>query len=541
MKQLIAIQHIDFLRIQNWFRSHSGTKLLILLAFFLIIAFIVAIEFILANVFFRFLSTQKEFGKAVAEYSINAALLVIFLLAVVSSFASSSSSLYKPDFLRFLHSLPISQGKLLISRLITSLASSLWMIMFFLSPLILAFGLNFQAGPQFVLRGLTVLFLLIASSHAVGTSISVLIVNHIGRVSRKTMAFVFILFISSSILLMRFLFPPSFFRLYHAADWPAFQRQLGQLPLLSTFLPTNWLASTLTSGWSLASLVAIGLVMGIVGISLWIGEVYYLSSWRRAQEGQFLAGAKLTKIRKRSNFPVLLNSPLGSLIANDLLAVARSSRELGYLAFLAGLTFALLYLTRNIPALAQAQPEFLPTVQTMSLIGFSYLFMTLTARLVYPLIAREKRTSWLLFSQPLSRLQVLEAKVIFAFLVAFPALPISYIASRLAMLPPDASLTYTLILFVTAISLSLIQLFAGTIAPNFKESDNLEATSTSGSGLAAIILCLIFSSISGAIFYQFITFSISFLYVFLSMMIVSVIMLTPLWILARKSIYNYDI
>lgn len=541
MSTVFALLRLDFLRIRNWFRSYIGTKIFVLAGFALVMAFIVAIEYLMALAFFRFTATQQEFGRAVAHYSINAALLLLFLLAVGSSITANAGALYRPSFLRFLITLPISQGKLFTARLASALYQSTWVIVLLLTPILVAFGNSFYQGPDFALRSLIILLLLALSTQAIGGILTVLLVKRFGRLSRISLAVMFILIIAGSLLLMRFLFPPAFFKLYYAQDWPQFQKQLDQLPLWSTSLPTNWLAKTLTDSWSLATIKAVLGTIVVVIASFWVGNSVYLTSWRAAHEGRFLAGKEVSKTIKASNFPQLLQTPTGTLLLNELLSVIRSPAEAAYAAFLTSLTVILLFMMRSVPALEKAAPDLLPAVYGLSLVGLSYLFMTLTARLVYPLIAREKHSFWLLFSIPVKRESILASKVGFSLLLILPSFVLAFFASGFMQLPQTLRMTFYLLVLVTCATVALVQLFFGTIAPNFAESDNLEAASTSGSGLGAISLSLIYIGISGFAFYKVAIGSTKPMTALMLMSGLAAVWLGSLYLLARRALHRYDL
>ena len=541
MSQVLALLRLDLLRIRNWFRSFVGTKLVVLFGFAAVIALVVLVEYLMALSFFRFTALQAEFGRAVAQYAINATLLLVFLLAVASSIAASAGALYRPSFLRFLLTIPIAAGKLFVTRLVAALVQSTWVIVLLLTPILAAYGRIYSQGPDFAARTLTVLVLLAVASQAIGGMLTVVLVRRFGSLSRKSLAALFVFVIAGSLLMMRFLFPPAFFRLYYAEDWPTFQAQLGQLPLLSTSLPTNWLAKTLTGTWSGETVIAaLSTVLLSIG-AFWVGKSMYVDSWRAAHEGRFLAGKKVALKTESSRFPRMLKTPTGALLMNELLAVVRSPAEATYAAFLTGLTIVLLFMMRSVPALEKAAPQLLPAVYALSLVGLSYLFMTLTVRLVYPLMAKEKRSAWFIFSIPVKRETILTSKVAFALLLALPSLVLALVAGVFLQLPLALLVIFTLLVLLTTITVALLQLLLGTIAPNFAESDNLEAASTSGSGLTAINLSLAFIGISGYAFYKVAIGVTDGIAAVITMAFLAAVWLGLLYMLARRALHRYDL
>ena len=541
MSQAQALLRLDFLRIRNWFGSFVATKIIVFLGFALVLGLIVAAEFFMARTFFMFTSTQEEFGRAVARYSINAALLLLFLVSIGSSIAVSMGSLYRSELMQFLLTTPIPAVKLFTIRLVNAMFSSMWLVILLLTPLLVAFGMSFSPGGDFILRSLVVLLLLIVSSHSLGGAITVLLVKKTGRLSRVSLMVVFAMVIAGSLLLVRFLFPPSFFRLYFAVDWPTFQRQLGQLPLLASSLPTNWLALTITDGWSMATLAAALGSAIVLGTTLYIGKRLFLESWKKAQEGRFLAGKQNPHGIVSSGYPSVFKGAAGVLLTNELLAVMRAPAEATYAAFLTGLTIVLLFMMRSVPALQNAAPALLPAVYSLSLAGVSYLFMTLAVRLVYPLIAKEKRSVWFIFSLPVKRETLLLSKAAFALVLTLPSIPLALIAGLFMQLTSGVLAAYICLLVISTATVSLIQLLLGTIAPNFSESRNLDAVSTSGSGLAAIALSLAYISLSGFAFFKVAIGETTALVSVVTMTMLSLVWLGLLSMLSRRALHRYNL
>ena len=541
MKQVSALLRLDFLRIRNWFSTYTGTKGVVVLGFTLVVALVTGIEFVFSRTFFAFLAPQEEFGRAVANYSVNAALLILFVFSIASTISASASALFRPDFLRFLLTAPVSIGKLYISRTLGTLVGSSGFLILIMMPVTLAYQTSFAVGPDAIPRSILAYLCLSFSSVTIGNLVTVSMVRRFGTLSRKGIAAIFFVVGSGALLLMRFLFPPSFFRLYFATDWPAFQKQLGQLPLASTLLPTNWLATTITEGISEMTLFAVATTIGIVLLGQWWGKKWYLASYRSIHEGRVLAGKSIAPTIGPSRFPLLKPTATSALFVNEVLMVSRRPSEVTYVAFLSGLSIVLLFMMRSVPKLTEVAPELLPTVYALSLVGLSYLSMTLSARLVYPLIAREKRAAWLVFSIPVKREALLFVKMWFAAVLCLPSMIIGLVAGSLMELPFFTTLIFTVFLLIMSLGVALTQLFLGTIAPNFLESENLEANSTSGSGLAAITLSLVFIALSGWTFYQAVLGSLSFTIAMALLVAVTIILALPLFVLGRRKLYRYDL
>src|SRR3989337_2770428 len=102
MRQVSTLLRLDFLRIRNWFRTYTGTKLIVIGGFAVVIAFVVAVEYFLSRSFFMIIASQEEFGLAVSRYSMNAAMLLLFLFSLASTMAAGATIFFRPDYLRHL-------------------------------------------------------------------------------------------------------------------------------------------------------------------------------------------------------------------------------------------------------------------------------------------------------------------------------------------------------------------------------------------------------------------------------------------------------
>lgn len=532
---------VDFLRTGNWFRYQFGAKIFVIIGFLLVLFAIFILEYILADAFFRLLSYQQEFGVLTARYSFNAGFLFLFLLAVVSGAVAINNILYKPEILRLYVSAPLSSGFLFTSRITQVALHSFWVTVLLLAPPLVAFGRNFSVGSDFLIRCMAVVIIFTLVSLSVSALFTVLVVNRFGRLSMKDILFIFALVILSFLVFMQILFPSSFFLLGHTENFSSFQEKLNQLPISSSFLPTNWLATTIVDSWSFSTLAAFAFAVVFVGATYYSGGKLYLKSWQEVQEGTFLAGKSTAMKATSSHFPSIIPSPFGSLYFNEFLAVFRSPAETFYIAFLTGLLVVIFFVGSKLPGLEDVSGQFADVIHAVFLVGLSYIFMTLSARLIYPLVVREKRTAWFLFSLPLKKEKLLIPKIAFASSLALLSIPVGFFGAYIIGFSQALVFIFTFFLVITVGFVTFTNLFIGTIAPNFAESDNPEAASTSGSGLVAITLSFAFILLAGFLFYSIVIETISPLLALSLLSLTAGIILTFLFIMAERKIHQYNL
>ncbi len=531
---------LEIKRARNWLRSNWAAKLVVIVVMLVVMVLVLVAEYGMANTYFTFLATNGDFGVAIAQYSINASVFLIFWIAVASSWSISNRFLYQTRYLAQVMTAPLSMNKVFNSRLLMVLLSSIW-TMWLLIPILIAYGIQFAPATDYWLKGILVLGCLSLASMAVGVMLNMLMVGKLGSISRvKTM----VMAAGFGLLtwgLIKIIFPPQFGRLYYAKDWGTFKSQLEALPLTAKWVPFNWLGETITQGWSGKTGAAVLLVIGMGLISWWVGKKTYLASWRKSYQTRLWADRGLPILKRRSNFPQLAKSRWEAIITNLFLGLIRSSAETGYVIFLGGLLLVVLFLTGSISGLERSAPQFVPWVQVLAFGGLVHLWLLLTARLVYPLMAKEKLTGWLVFSSPLKKDDLLAAQMWFAGLLSWPALVTGWIAGLRLNLDGLTAGWYGLMIVVTVLGIGLCQLFWGTIKPNFAEADNPETASTSGSGLAALGWSLGLMLLGCYHAYLMLGLGQDGFWLLIRLMATVILLLLPLGWWARKRLYGYEI
>ena len=531
---------LEIKRAHNWLTSNLFAKLLVMVGMLIAVGTLLIGEFGLSYSYLGFLSMHEKFGTAIATYSINAALFLIFWISVASSISISNRFLFQTKYLAHVMTTPISADKVFNSRVLMVILSSSW-TMWLLVPILIAYGMQFLQTPGYILRILVVLSCLSLSSLAAGMLINIVLVNKLGTISKLKMMLMGIGFGLLTWILLRIIFPPQFKRLYDASDWDAFKLQINHLPLSGNILPTNWLANTITDGWSWQTLAALMLSGLIVGLSWWWGKKLYLNAWRKSYQNQLWAGHKLPIAKGVRNFPHLSHARVGAMVTNLLLGLERSASEMAYVMFLSILMLVVLFLIRAIPGLENSAPELIPMINTVAFVGLVHLWLLLAARVVYPLMAHEKLAGWLMFGLPMKRQSLLAAQMMFAWLLSWPALLVGWWAGWWLKLSSELIGWFSLMMLVTVVGVVLCQLFWGAIRPNFTEADNPESASTSGSGFAALGCSLFLMVAGGYHAYLMMGMGLNGLALLLRLIILIGLVTVPLGWWAKRSMYGYEL
>lgn len=96
----------------------------------------------------------QDFGDILAMKLLSMMIITFFTLLLFSSIINSLSHLYLSRDLSLLHSLPVTRRDIFLSRWLSSVFDSSWMVVAFSLPVFLSYGLVYEAG--FVFYGVAI-------------------------------------------------------------------------------------------------------------------------------------------------------------------------------------------------------------------------------------------------------------------------------------------------------------------------------------------------------------------------------------------------
>ena len=169
-----------------------------------------------------------------------------------------------------------------------------------------------------------------------------------------------------------------------------------------------------------------------------------------------------------------------------------------------------------------------------------FFTIALLLRFIFPLVSREGRSAWYLFSLPKPRTEILLSKVLLAVLSDIPLFLLALIVWR--VLPFAAG--YRQIMFGASIMiiffLSLFQTFLGAIAPNFSLGHDPEKVSTSGMGILTLGLSVAVTAEACMLVSMMITGRISQFLMTGVLFAVGIFLTVLLWLTAGKAMQRYE-
>jgi hypothetical protein len=155
-------------------------------------------------------------------------------------------------------------------------------------------------------------------------------------------------------------------------------------------------------------------------------------------------------------------------------------------------------------------------------------------------MAKEGSSAWFIFTQPISKLRILINKLILGLVISAPLLFLSFLLWHMLPVERVNKLFITLMSVITIILLTFVNVFTGSILPNFKQADDPEKVSTSGMGLITF-----FVAVAITIFISWYLFAVQkktilIQTVFISLVTIGSLIFTALFFLSNYYLTKYE-
>lgn len=470
---------VDYYSILRWWKRHTLAKAIVALCFLLIFGGMSLSIYFVSKIFFAGLYSFEAYGLLVATYILHASILICIWLGTISAFLAFVSHLLSNESsLQYLLTLPVKPGIIALWLTLRSFISSLFWTLVILLP----------AGLAATKNPLSLLIVLICTtliSTALGSLLGLLFAVLL-RVLRPllTILIITLFFVISLTAILSVIFPSN---LAAIAQLPIqdFIKTFGNLPLNLPVFSTFFLAQSLTSNNQSGLAVVAILSVFTITLSFYVLSRLYFACFRLVHSKSFTYGGRLLRI----NFT---NNEVYSFVLKDLLSVFRSAKELGYALFLLALAYGFFFfLFRSLSARAVGATQ-LPQVITYSFAWLAFYSIAYLLRLIYPLVAKEGKMAWLVFTSKMKPFHFIIAKIISSLLLS---LPLFFIWVFVWFGSPHFVVTNHLIplqSLLLTINLVIFFTLASFIYPDFTDSEEPERTSTTLVGLVALAASLLF-------------------------------------------------
>lgn len=449
----------------------------------------------------RFLRAFDEIGDLVRLYFLALFFFALGVMLVISNIIINYSSLFHSPESDYLISLPVSSGKIFFYKLTESLAFSSWAFLFLGSPLLIAFGLDRQAGWVYYLWTILFSAVFIALPALLGSVFSLLIGRFLPRHRRAVVLSLLGLAAIGAALFIAQAADLRGARFEFTAGWMhQFMNRLSfaQNPLLPSFWVTQGVFSAAGPGGLADSsfffllLLAQALFIGLT--AQWLASLFYFDGYSLVRSSRQDKKYKPTGPADWIIHPALwfLGRPLRLIIIKDIKTLARDPVQWTQLLIFFGLLAVYFINIKNIPYINIREHMWQYLVSSLNLIATTLTLATFTTRFVYPQISLEGKRFWIIGMMPLKRADIFYSKLVFAICGAILITePLVFISSYQLEVPSFMLLHHLYLAFLICLGLSSIAVTLGVLYPNMREDNPSKIVSGFG-GTLTLVLSLLY-------------------------------------------------
>ena len=442
------------------------------------------------------LMEYAEFGDYLLRLGLSWLFLTFLAFLAFSGVVTALSTFFLADDLRVLMAAPVSAHRLFFARFARTVVQSSWMVVIFLTPVLLGIGAAYCAPPLFYATAVLTVVPFSMIPVAFGTAATLVLVNVLpARRARDILMLAGLAFAAALVLLIRFIRPEQLLRVESLPDITDFFANLQSpvTPLLPSFWAGESLFASLQGGldwvhgsalWTTA--LACMLVVGAAC------ERWQFSGYSRSQE------APKARFRQLRVIDTLVRlTPLSivrrQLLIKDMKIFLRDISQVLQLLPLVALMLLYLYNFRvldleRIPYVT----EFVKGAYGFVNLGMAgFVMATVAVRFVFPAVSAEGWAFWIIRTSPISMRDFLWSKFWAGLLPVFIMTEALTIAAN-ELLGIDPFLKVVSAVAIIFMSFALVGLATGLGAkyPRFGADANQVAGSYGG--VAFMILAVLY-------------------------------------------------
>ncbi len=443
------------------------------------------------------LTDYEELGEYLLRLGISWLFLTFLSFLAFSALVTSLSTFFLSEDLKLLLAAPIPQTRLFYSRYARTLLQSSWMVLAFLTPVLLGIGVARCAPASYYLTVPLVMAPFVVIPVAFGCVVTLMLVNVFpAKRARDILMLTGLLFAVAIVMLLRFIRPERLLSVRSLPDITAFFATL-QSPI-TPLLPSFWAGEATfaplmnRTGWLyLLALWTTALAATLIARMAY-GAIYF-EGFSKSQEARKARFSRLAFMDTLAGFlPVSTSSR--SLLLKDVKIFMRDSTQWSQLLLLVALVAVYLY---NFTVLDLDRVPYMGRVLRNSyafvnLAMASFVLSSIAVRFVFPAVSMESTSFWILRSSPVPMRSFLWSKFATGFApIVFFATFLTIAANQMLGVHPFLKvLTAVAVIFM---SLALVGLAAGLGAqyPRFG-AENVNQIAGSYGGVVFMVSAVAF-------------------------------------------------
>lgn len=353
------------------------------------------------------LTSYEEFGDYLLRLGLSWLFLTFLAFLAFSGVVTSLSTFFLSEDLRLLLAAPVSARRLFLARFTRTVGQASWMVVIFLTPVLLGVGAARCAAPGYYVTAVLTVIPFAIIPVAIGSASTLLLVNVFpARRARDLLMLVSLLFAAALVLVLRFIQPEQLLRVESLPDVTDFFATL-QSPI-TPMLPSFWAGESLFAGIQ-------GAVDWLHGGALWTTALAFTVVLASADERWHFAGYSRSQEAPKTRFTQLtivdrlagalpLSTIRRQLLVKDVKVFLRDVSQ--WLQLLPLFALVLLYLY-NFSALDLERipymSGFIKNVYAFVNLGMAgFVVATVAVRFVFPAVSAEGPAFWIIRSSPIS-------------------------------------------------------------------------------------------------------------------------------------------
>jgi ABC-2 type transport system permease protein len=438
----------------------------------------------------------EELGGYLLRLGLSWLFLTFLAFLAFSGVVTALSTFFLSDDLRLLFTAPVAARRLFYARFARTLGQSSWMVLIFLTPVLMGVGLGYCAPPAFYATAILAVVPFVVIPVAVGTATTLLLVNVFpARRARDLLMLMGLLFAASIVILLRFIQPEELLKVESLPDVTGFFATLQSpiTPMLPSFWAGEMLFASLQGGYDL-----------VHGAALWSTALALTVFLRAADERWHFAGYSRSQEAPKARFThfrlldaLARSLPISvvrrELLVKDMKIFLRDVSQWSQLLLLLALVLVYLY---NFSVLDLGRipymSGFLKNVYALiNLAMAGFVMATVAVRFVFPAVSAEGAAFWIIRTSPISLRDFLWSKFWMAILPVFLLTEGLTVAAN-QFLGVDPFLKIVSAVAIAFMTLALVGLATGLGAryPRFG-SDPTQVAGSYG-GVAFMILAVLY-------------------------------------------------
>lgn len=488
--------------LNSWKRSDASRKLIIAFFIGVTLAFWAGL-FAVCIYFLDSFSRVELFGPMLLRKALSMLLLSFSGLLFFSNIISALSSYFLSEDMQLIQSLPIEPRRVFYYRLIDTLFASSWMMMFFGTPVLLAYGIVQGGGITYYLVATFGLMAYLLPPAALGVVVACLLVRGFSASrTRELMVLVSMAFLIGMLLLLRALRPE------RLVDPEAFQTLAEFIAVVrapdSSWLPSTWLTELCM--WSLGGRVEnVGLTFGLlflagpalIPLARWLVAPIWFDAWTNAQEApKKVASRNKLLTRAIDGVTSWLPGVYRPMLRKDLRLFFREPGQWTQAILLMGLVAVYLYSVHALPLdVVPLKRGVLQNAIAFLNVGVAGAVLSaLAVRFHFTAVSQEGRAFWVLHASPVGARRFLFAKFLMGW---WPTILLGevLVVSTNAMLNVDPLYGWLAAGTIAMLSIGVTGLAVGlgALCPDFK-ADNAARMASGPGAILFMVLSLTFTA-----------------------------------------------